>query len=284
MWEKINRFVHSNVILSVFLISVIFISIVTLLGSLVIDIIPPIRLSIFTIGQIALSVLVVWIMRKMQLFNINDFKFKSIGKGFLIAWAAFAFPIVNFVVTLTQLPENISITPNIFYIIVIVLHPFIGTGFFEEVLYRGLVLKILLKKMGGSKKGIINACVISSVIFGVVHIVNLSVSDILPVMNTIIIAIPIGLFFAALYLRTGTLLFPMLGHALLNLSSQIFDAVIFPDALLQEAQTQTEMDAPSFIMSTLFAAIPYLIAGLILLRKVKPGEMGNEVQTGGQTI
>jgi membrane protease YdiL (CAAX protease family) len=269
MWEKINRFVHTRVILSVFLLSAFFISVVGTFGSLIVDITPSVRLAIFTLGQITLSIMVIWLMRKMQVFNINDFEVKSMGKGFLLAWAAIAFPIINFLVSFVQLPENCTITPNIFDLLIVVLHPLIGTGFFEEVLYRGLVLKLLLKKTGSSKKGVINVCIISSIIFGIVHIVNLSVSDILPVISTIILAVPLGLFFAALYLRTKTLLWPILGHALVNLSSQIFDAVIFPDTFLHNTQIKTEMDIPQFIISTLWAGIPYLIAGLILLRKVK---------------
>jgi membrane protease YdiL (CAAX protease family) len=269
MWEKINRFVHTRVFLSVFLLSAFFTFIVWIFGSLIIDITPSVRLAIFTLGQITLSIMVIWLMRKMQVFNIDDFRFKDTGKSFLLAWAAIAFPVINFLVSFAQLPENCTITPNIFYLLIIVLHPLFGTAFFEEVLYRGLVLKLLLKKMGSSKKGVINACIISSAIFGIVHIVNLTVSDILPVISTIILAVPLGLFFAALYLRTKTLLWPILGHALANLSSQIFDAVIFSDTFLYNTQIQIEMDIPHFIISTLWAGIPYLIAGLVLLRKVE---------------
>jgi membrane protein insertase Oxa1/YidC/SpoIIIJ len=82
MWEKINRFVHTRVILSVFLLSAFFISVVGIFGSLIIDITPSVRLAIFTLGQITLSIMVILLMRKMQVFNIDDFKFKNTGKSF----------------------------------------------------------------------------------------------------------------------------------------------------------------------------------------------------------
>ena len=47
----------------------------------------------------------------------------------------------------------------------------ISIGLFEEVLFRGVVLGGLLRKMGGTQKGLIDAAVISSLIFGFLHII-----------------------------------------------------------------------------------------------------------------
>ena len=242
------------------------------------DITPPVRLTVFTIGQLLLSGFVVLLTRKLKVFNIDDFKLKGIVKGFLLAWFGFVYIAVSFVITLMSNLENSFIAPNIFYLLIVVLHPFIGTGLFEEVLYRGLVLKLLLKYTGSSKREIVSAVVISSTIFGLLHAVNIIAgAPVLPTISQIISATATGLFFAVVYLRTKILWIPIFFHGLLNLSVQIFDAIISPVTQYQTAESQSGaqvgMDITGFIIMTLLSTLPILIAALILLRKVKPEEV-----------
>lgn len=277
MWEKINKFVRSQAVLAVFLLSILFTSVVTVLGILILDLTLPVRLAIFTAGQLMLSGTAVWLMWKLEVFDTNDFKFKGIGKGFRLAWFGFLYIAITFLICFMSIPENSFIAPNVYYLLIVVLHPFIGTGLFEEVLYRGLVLKILLKKIGGSKRGIILACVISSVFFGLLHIGNiLSGYPVLPIVTQMISAIATGLFFAAVFMRTGKLWISIFFHGLLNVSVQIFDAIVSPDALTQNIESQAGADIVGFIINTLFQTLPILIAALILLRKVVPDEISDK--------
>ena len=281
MWGKINKLVHSQTVLSALILSAIFISVVTVFGILIIDMTPSVRLTVFTIGQLVLSGTAVWLMRKLKVFDINDFSLKGIGKGFLFAWFGFVYIAVSFFIVLMQIPENSFIAPNIFYLLIVVLHPIIGTGLFEEVLFRGLILKILLKKTGHTKRGIINACVISSVLFGLVHFVNiLAGAPVLPTIAQIISAMATGIFFAVVFVRTRKLWIPIFLHGLINLSVQIFDAIVSPNALLQNADSQPEINIVGFIISTLLETLPMLIAGFVLLRKVTPDEMEPRQGTG----
>ena len=273
MREKMKGFVHSNAILSAFLLCVLFISAVTIFGILLLDMIPPIRLTIFTIGQLVLSGILIWLMRKLEVFDVNEFRFRGIVEKLPLAWFGIVYIIVSFFVVFTQIPADSYISPNISYLLIVILHPFIGTGIFEEVLYRGLVLKILLNKMGDSKKGTIHSIIISSALFGFFHVGNIFAGA--PVMSTItqmISATATGLFFAVIFVRTRKLLIPILLHGLLNLSVQIFDAIVSPAALALGAGSQAEINIIGFIVNTLFETLPILIAGLILLRKVKPAE------------
>jgi len=194
------------------------------------------------------------------------------GKGFCLGWLNTIFAICVFTVTFISLPEGSIVVPRPLDFIIAVLHPFLGTGVFEEVLVRGLILKILLLKMGQTKKGIINACLISSAIFGIAHIVNIIVvGELLPVITQVVYATFIGVFYAALFLRTKTLWIPILFHGLTNVSTQIFSVLVSPEVMQNQAE-------PSVIETLLPVAIifPFLIAGLILLRKVKPDESTQE--------
>jgi hypothetical protein len=280
MWGKVNRLIRSHSIVATFLIGTFFISALTgavilvmfsygTMDTMIDAVTDPSFLAPLTLVQITLSGIAIWLMKKMQVFNINDFKFKRMGKGFLLGWYNIVFAAGAFSLTFFALPENSFIMPSPFALIVTVLHPFLGTGVFEEVLVRGLILKILLLTMGDTKRGIIKACLISSAIFGVVHIVNvIVVGEFLPVFAQVIYATFIGVFYAVLFLRTKTLWIPILLHGLTNASTQIFNVLLSPDVLQDLMQNQTDPSVIDAFMPVVFS-IPFLIVGLILLRKVK---------------
>ena len=277
MWEKINRFVHSHTVLSVFLLSALIVFTLTVFGISIFGMTPSIRLAVFTIGQLVLFCIVVWLMRKLEVFDINDFRFKEVGKGLLLAWFGIVFIVISFIINFTQIPANSFIAPNVFYLMIVVLHPFIGTSLFEEVLFRGLVFKILLRKTGDSKRGIVFACVVSSLLFGLVHIFNiLAGAPVLPTASNVISAAASGVFFAAVFYRTRKLLIPILFHGFLNLSHQIYDALVSPDRLLQSAESQAGINITWSIIFTLFGNLAIIIAGLVLLRNVRPDGIPNE--------
>jgi len=284
MWKKINDFIYSHSILSTLIYSLFFISILSIFGYLVLEIpqdgLPPGINSLlpFTILQMALTSAIIFLMRKLEIFQINDFGIKNFGKGLILAWVGIIGIFGTFFMSYfsyNQYPEKIFIFPNIFYLLLVLFHPLIGTALFEETLFRGLVLKILLKKYGHTKNGIILSCVIPSILFGMVHVSNYPLVGI-SVISQIIIPIAHGLFYAALYLRTRTLLVPIFIHGFTNIAHQIFHAIIAPNIFLQiaEAQSQNQLQAEVVTFGDVFlillSTLPYLIAGFILLRKVTP--------------
>jgi len=280
MWEKTNRLARSYSIFTTFIIGALFI--LALMGFAVLlmlaygmtdamidAVTDPSFLALFTLGQIVLSVIIIYLMKKMQVFKVSDFKFNNIGKGFLLGWFNLVFAVGAFSLTFFALPENSLIMPSPFALITTILHPFLGTGVFEEVLVRGLILKILLLTMGHTKRGTLKACLISSAIFGVVHIVNvIVVGEFLPVIAQVIYATFIGVFYAVLFLRTKTLWIPILLHGLTNVSTGIFNVLLSPDVLQDFMQNQADPSIIDAFMPVVFS-IPFLIVGLILLRKVK---------------
>lgn len=272
MWKRISNIVRSHVVVSTVLLSALFISLLGLLGLLLMDLPHTSGMALFTLGQLVLSLAAIWLMRKLQVFDRSDFKLRNMGRGFLLGWFNSVFVVIAFLTVFTQLPANSLVAPQPLDLLVVVLHPFLGTGLFEEVLVRGLVLKLLLLKMGHTKQGIINACIISSVIFGALHMLNLIHTDVLPVMSQMIYATAIGVFYAALFLRTKTLLIPILFHGMVNLSTQIFYAIVSYDVQQEFLQAQNDGGIAAILTNTLVITIPFFSAGLILLRKVKSEE------------
>lgn len=131
------------------------------------------------------------------------------------------------------------------------------TGFLEEIVFRGLILRAFLP--GGAVK----AAVASTLFFSAMHLLNLI--DGAPLGDTLIqlgIAISTGIFMAALTLRTGSIWPAIIYHTL-------HDFVIWMGqgglAMPDEPTTLWKV-----IMLTGQAAA--LIYGIVLLRGHKPGK------------
>jgi membrane protease YdiL (CAAX protease family) len=87
-------------------------------------------------------------------------------------------------------------------------------GFLEEVIFRGFLFKAL------SRKNVRSALLISSVTFGMGHIVNLlNGADFLPTLLQIGYATAIGFLFTVLFMKTKSLWPGILAHAIINATS-----------------------------------------------------------------
>jgi len=226
-----------------------------------------IGIPIFTAYQIILAAIGILFMRKLQVLDEGDFKFKNVGKGLLLGWLFFVLMIIIVLTNFSNRSEYI-IKPEPLFLLIVILFPF-STGLLEEVVFRGVVLKILLRKMGGTKKGIINAFIISAALFAIVHSVHLIWTNPIEVVGDLLFAIAGGMFLGAVYLRTKTLIAPILLHGLNNLSSSIFLAFTSPEYTAGEA-------TPEDVITMAIIIIPIIIAAFVLLRKVRPEEIAEK--------
>ena len=86
-------------------------------------------------------------------------------------------------------------------------------GFLEELIFRGLLFKALLKD------GVRTAIIVSSVTFGIGHIVNLvngSGAELIPNLCQVCYAIAFGFLCVMIFLRSGSLLPCILAHSVVN--------------------------------------------------------------------
>ena len=103
---------------------------------------------------------------------------------------------------------NYTILETVLY----VLSMFI-VGFLEEVIFRGLLFKEM------SKDGLVGAIIVSSLTFGIGHIINLfngSNMDLLSNIMQIIYATSAGFMFVMVYLKTDSIIICILTHGLFN--------------------------------------------------------------------
>ena len=147
-------------------------------------------------------------------------KFNNAWKSLLIMIPAFIVSVNNFPI-IAFFNGRAILTEPIYQVYLYLIECF-SVGFFEEIVFRGVLLILLLKKFKNHPNKVLLSIVISSVIFGLSHIVNifygLSLSDtILQIMYSFLV----GMLWAIMFLRTGNLWLTMLLHATFNFFGQV---------------------------------------------------------------
>lgn len=137
----------------------------------------------------------------------------------------------------------------------------IAPGFYEEVLFRGLIFQNMMNQWAGNKNYILKSVLISGLVFGLIHLLNLRHglflldSTLIQVVN----ATGIGVFFCAIYARTRNLWGPVIIHTLTDISSDL----IYSEAGLGIRET----------VIMLVLGVAYLLIGLYLIRSRKRKEI-----------
>ncbi len=91
-----------------------------------------------------------------------------------------------------------------------------GTGLVEETLYRAIVLMAMISAWGHTKNGIVKAVVLSSILFGMTHLLNLMIRPWQVVLfQALVVSLP-GIFYGALVLSGKSLWPAILIHWLTN--------------------------------------------------------------------
>lgn len=139
-------------------------------------------------------------------------------------------------------------------------------GIMEELLFRGIIFPLLILHFANRKHPVTKAAWLSSVLFGVVHLVGLirHPENIWGVINTVIFAIGIGFLFACLLMRTGNILVPMFIHFLIDFTNGA--------SALSEVQTVQSSPTSETIVLTLgvviITSILFMGAGWFLLKRI----------------
>ena len=88
-------------------------------------------------------------------------------------------------------------------------------GFVEELLFRGFLFKAMLRD--GNVKA---AVIVSSVTFGLGHILNLLTGqDLIETLNQVVFAVAVGFVFTLVFYKSGSLLPGILAHSFIDASS-----------------------------------------------------------------
>jgi len=203
----------------------------------------------------------------LVLGNMSQVKFhkEGIGKAFLLGFPFIVVGLYNFIISYISFGESSFPLPSIqklvYYSLIM-----LCIGLFEEILCRGVILNNMLKKWGNTKKGILRVVIISSLIFGLGHVINLIIFPtlIIRTISQILYASLHGILYASIYLRTKNIWALILLHA-------VYDWMVLATGLLQPVNSTSkaivDISIVSGLINVLFA-LPFALYGFFLLRKV----------------
>ncbi len=198
--------------------------------------------------------------------TISTFKQKTSGAMHAIIVSLYPLIFIAYVAVamlVDSLTNGYALKP--FISIIFFILAMIGIGFYEEFVFRGIIARTLLLHYGTNTKGAWKAAIVSGVLFGSVHIVNAIGLPLFGVLIQTVVAIVLGILFAAIYFRTGNLWICVILHTAINTASLLQGG-------LYDVGGMDEMIS-SFTLINLLPAVTYFIPVPFLMRKSKNHEI-----------
>lgn len=162
--------------------------------------------SITSLFQLVLSTIIFLFIQKNKLFEYYGLCKSNLSAKKVLYY--FPLVIIGSVNLWFGVKMNLSPIETLFFILSMVL-----VGFLEEIIFRGFLFKALCKD------NVKTAIIVSSLTFGIGHIVNLfngSGAELIPNLCQIGYAIPIGFLFVTLFYRGKSLWPCIITHSVLN--------------------------------------------------------------------
>ena len=166
--------------------------------------------------------------------------------AFLVAVNNFPFiPVITGKATINGSPEKIAL----------LLIECFCIGFFEELAFRGLFLWIAQRKRG-DRRWIFCSILLSSVVFGLIHLINLFESSPIAVLMQIGYSALIGAMCSVVLLKTANIWFCVVIHGLFN----------FCGAVVPTCGCGTVWDMPTVILTAVIAVAVTVYMTVAFLR------------------
>lgn len=207
-----------------------------------------------------------WLLVRFNWLDTAGFTSPKKWKALWLGWPLLLFTLIN-------IEEGIIIDSSKPLLILLHLLTTLSTGWVEEVLCRGVVVTALLQKWGQTRKGIYLAVIVSSALFGAVHLMNF-IAGRKPLLNTatqITFAIFFGVIFAACLLRNRTIWPMILLHAAVDWAGTLHEIAVGGELRTTVPTISSENAAISILIT-----LPLFLYGLFILRKVEPASLNLE--------
>jgi membrane protease YdiL (CAAX protease family) len=145
-----------------------------------------------------------------------------IGKNQMFAMFGLQKPCVSASKMLFYLPILLLLPANLWYGVecstsaietVLYILSMLCVGFLEELIFRGFLFQAMVKN------GVRSAIIVSSITFGIGHIINLfngSGAELIPNLLQVVYAMAVGFMFVMIYYRTNSLIPCILTHSVFN--------------------------------------------------------------------
>lgn len=134
----------------------------------------------------------------------------------------------------------------------------LSIGLLEEVVFRGIIFIAVLQRLPQNKQGHLLAILVSSALFGFVHLFNLAVGASLPsTLLQVVYSFAMGSMWAVVFLATENLMIPILLHAVYNFCGQV---------LTRLGTVSNQFDLVTILITTFLAVITVGFYLLVFLR------------------
>lgn len=144
--------------------------------------------------------------------------------------------------------NSFFINPSFLGITLLIISLILST-FFEELIFRGIILSFFLSKFKKNKKGLFISLLLSSIIFGLFHFINIGDLGFVETIKQVGYSILTGFLFGFLYYRTHNILISSSVHFLYNLSGSIL--LYFGTGTVFDTYTIIQMVAVSLIIGVI---------------------------------
>lgn len=143
-------------------------------------------------------------------------------------------------------------------------------GSFEELLFRGILLRSLLIKWNNLQHGPLLALTVSSMFFGAVHLINLTHQSLPATLFQVEFAFSLGMLLGGIYLRTHNLFLCIFLHALIDSGAFLSNWM----------NNSAAMQIPTIWMlaAGIIVFAPYYLLGVFYVRPSKRKSILNESQ------
>jgi membrane protease YdiL (CAAX protease family) len=226
-----------------------------------------------TIEQGLCSIALVALLYGLGLMKCAGFTKPKEWKQLWLAWPILVFIILN---GLPLFDGTIVIDTSKPELIILYILLNLSVGFVEEILCRGTILTVMMQKWGSTKKEIYFSVIVSSLLFGLLHITNFIAgrSTLLITVTQITYALFFGVFFSACLLRNNSIWPVIITHAVFDMFGSLNEIALGGN--FGEIQETTLEGALISIAITL----PLFIYGLFILRRVKPADRSSDIKNG----
>ena len=262
MKDKINNALdkfYSKKVLSIVITStVLYLALVFLCGKI------SENLELTAIKRIIFGVVVMTFMYWLRKGHIYKNNFKNIGRGLVLILPTSIFAAVGSFAVIMDVDVDNWFNAHNFYVAVIV---GIAAGLTEEFITRGLPLGSVLSK-ATSRKEVMLLLLLSSVVFGILHIghVFINGANLLETVLQATQATGLGLFFGAVFLRTGSIIPGIIGHAIWDYCTTYTPVDI-------NSSTVGNAGGSMNITGVIIIGAAFAVLALFLLRKSKWNEI-----------
>lgn len=245
------------------IISVIIIGSINYIAFFIFDLIPPFPTDkplLYFLCQI-IGAFLLLLLSFEQVKSVFKCRAKGFFQGLLLGWPFIIASMITLIGAFLATKDAVFVPPRVHAVILFIIMT-LFVGFIEEVLFRGVVLRSILNKYGGSKHGMIISVMISSFVFGLAHIVTLMIHPqlVMYTITQVIYCTFAGVLFSVVYLRCRNIFSLIILHSLVDISS-LLPIIFYPsnklvltaDTGIAELITYVVLHIPFLIIAAIYA-------------------------------